>query len=334
MDQRCEHCNALHFADEKIKGGFNSCCHRGHVRLERMEYPHFLRELMSNTAHPHFHNFYENSRSYNAALSFASMGAQITERAGKGPYCFTANGQVYHRTSHLLPPEGVQPKYAQLYVLDSAQATEHRMRLPPNQNCLPEVMTEIDAFLRVNNLYATTYRMMFEIERDEVDIARRENRPLPNISLVLRRDRRSRRFDLLAPTANEIGMIFTTVDGEPPFDRDLKVYARDPGEQPLLKLKIRSPHLDPMVYAILFPFGEPGWQPGMRGFLNTERKVSMLQYKSYLTAVRDYFNPVMRAGKLTQQWIVDSYLQVEANDLNYIRTHQQDLKVYFCLFIY
>ncbi|GBM09383.1 Retrovirus-related Pol polyprotein from transposon 412 [Araneus ventricosus] len=31
-------------------------------------------------------------------------------------------------------------------------------------------------------------------------------------------------------------------------------------------------------------------------------------------------------GNLTQQWIVDSYLQVEANHLNFIRTHQQQLQ--------
>ncbi|GBM13515.1 hypothetical protein AVEN_82786-1 [Araneus ventricosus] len=52
----------------------------------------------------------------------------------------------------------------------------------------------------------------------------------------------------------------------------------------------------------------------------------MLQYKSALTAVIDDFNPIISAGKITQQWIVDSYLQVEANNLNFIRTHQQQLR--------
>ncbi|GBN97595.1 hypothetical protein AVEN_21528-1 [Araneus ventricosus] len=52
----------------------------------------------------------------------------------------------------------------------------------------------------------------------------------------------------------------------------------------------------------------------------------MLQYKSALTAVIDDFNPIISAGKLTQKWIVDSYLQVEANSLNFIRAHQQELR--------
>src|SRR5258705_12086649 len=52
----------------------------------------------------------------------------------------------------------------------------------------------------------------------------------------------------------------------------------------------------------------------------------MMQYKAAQTAIRDYFNPIMSAGKLTQQWLVDSYLQVEANNLNYIRQNQQRLR--------
>lgn len=52
----------------------------------------------------------------------------------------------------------------------------------------------------------------------------------------------------------------------------------------------------------------------------------MLQYKVAQTAIRDRFNPIISAGKLTQQWIVDSYLQVEANNLNFVRCKQNKLR--------
>lgn len=52
----------------------------------------------------------------------------------------------------------------------------------------------------------------------------------------------------------------------------------------------------------------------------------MLQFKAALTAICAEFNPIMNIGKLTQQWLVDSYLQVEANNLNYNRQHQQQLR--------
>ncbi|GBN05230.1 hypothetical protein AVEN_135336-1 [Araneus ventricosus] len=88
-----------------------------------------------------------------------------------------------------------------------------------------------------------------------------------------------------------------------------------------------------MAYPILFPYGEPGLQLNWRcesyqGAQGNQSRVivTMLQYKSALTAVRNDFNPIIRAGKLTQQWIIDSYLQVEAYNLNFIRTHQQQLR--------
>lgn len=52
----------------------------------------------------------------------------------------------------------------------------------------------------------------------------------------------------------------------------------------------------------------------------------MLQYKATLTAIHDYLNPIISIGKLTQQWIVDSYLQGEANNLNFIKMNQKQLR--------
>lgn len=89
-----------------------------------------------------------------------------------------------------------------------------------------------------------------------------------------------------------------------------------------------------MSYPLLYPFGEAGWQPGWKcetypgAQVNQTRKnVTKLQYVASQIAIRDEFNPRLSAGRLTQQWIVDSYLQVEANNLNYIRQHQQQLRV-------
>ena len=55
-------------------------------------------------------------------------------------------------------------------------------------------------------------------------------------------------------------------------------------------------------------------------------KINMLQFKIAQTAVQNYFN-LISAGKLTQQWIVVSYLRVETNDLNFTRQHQIKLRV-------
>ncbi|GBM97192.1 hypothetical protein AVEN_153497-1 [Araneus ventricosus] len=125
------------------------------------------------------------------------------------------------------------------------------------------------------------------------------------------------------------------LDGEPPFERDFRVYPLNPEipQQPFININILSPNLDTMAYPILFPYGETGWQPNWRcesyqGAQGNQSRVNvtMLQYKSALTAVRDDFNPLISAGKLMQQWSIYSYLKVEENNLNFIRTHQQQLQ--------
>ncbi|GKG12040.1 hypothetical protein Tco_0346277, partial [Tanacetum coccineum] len=52
---------------------------------------------------------------------FTSFGAKIDHSINKGraPYTFRINGQNYHRMGTLLPQEGIQPKFSQLYFFDT-----------------------------------------------------------------------------------------------------------------------------------------------------------------------------------------------------------------------
>ena len=104
-------------------------------------------------------------------------------------------------------------------------------------------------------------------------------------------------------------MVFVDSNGEPLFKRDIRAYPLNPNnrDQSFININILSPNLDPVCYPDLFPFGEPGWQPNWicETYDGAERNrtrinVSMLQYKTALLAIRNYFNPVISAGKLTQ----------------------------------
>nr|GFA76338.1 hypothetical protein CTI12_AA123990 [Tanacetum cinerariifolium] len=46
---------------------------------------------------------------------------------GKGVYTFRINGQSYHRIGSLLPKEGIQPKYAQLWFFDMGNEVRNHM---------------------------------------------------------------------------------------------------------------------------------------------------------------------------------------------------------------
>ncbi|CAN0055436.1 unnamed protein product, partial [Heterosigma akashiwo] len=57
-----------------------------------------------------------------------------------------------------------------------------------------------------------------------------------------------------------------------------------------------------------------------------KERLSLRKYYQYITALRMGFNAIHRAAKLTQQFFIDAYLKAEANELNYIRTHQQEIR--------
>ena len=132
MNVICTKCQAKHFAGEKPSDGlFNNCCHKGKVTPAiRREFPPYLMSLLSNPADPHYSHFKDKIRNYNASLSFASMGAKIVQPNGRGPYTFRVHGQIYHRTSHMHPNDDQDRQFAQLYVIDSEQATDIRSRNP------------------------------------------------------------------------------------------------------------------------------------------------------------------------------------------------------------
>jgi hypothetical protein len=340
----CKFCGAKHFVGEKPPDGkFTSCCRKGKVALSKpldiygneLIYPSFLRDLMSNPANVHHKNFRQNIRSYNSAVSFASMGAKVINFSGRGPYVFKVHGQICHQTSHLQPIDGNTPKFAQLYVLDSTQATKFRVSHPANEQCLTCILDDIDRFFRQNNRLCHTYHMLREIEAQALEEAQQAAKDIPIVNLVFRRDRQSDKRRYNEPTHNEIAMVFVNDDGEPPFERDLRIYPHNPRnrKQQFVNINILSPNLDPMCYPLFFPFGEPGWQPNWtcdayEGVQKNKIRinVTMLQYKAALLAIRGDFNPILSGGKLTQQYIVDSYLQVEANNLNFIRTRQNKLR--------
>ena len=63
---------------------------------------------------------------------------------------------------------------------------------------------------------------------------------------------------------------------------------------------------DPLLYVLMFPYGDKGWE------LNSP--CTCLQYYCYRLMVRSQntFNIVHRMGRLFQQYIVDMYSKIEA----------------------
>ena len=96
---------------------------RGQVKLSILQQPPELLSDLLEDRHKKSRSFIENLRAYNLMFSFTSMGGKIDKEVnkGRGPYCFKMGGQNFHKIGSLLPDEGKEPKFAQLYIYD----TEH-----------------------------------------------------------------------------------------------------------------------------------------------------------------------------------------------------------------
>ena len=122
------------------------------IRGNKLEYPEFLRLMLSDNTHSKYTHFCENIRSYNSALSFTSLRAKITDCQGRGPYVLKVHGQTYHETSHIRPSYNKVPQFAQLYVLDSTQATDVRQAHAANVTCEREILDKIDRVFLLNTI--------------------------------------------------------------------------------------------------------------------------------------------------------------------------------------
>lgn len=281
------------------------------------EVPEILIDLLCSDS-SEAKNFRRHIRSYNAALAFASMGAEMKLPPGSGPFAFRIHGQIYHRVSPLYSNENNKPGYGQLYIYDSSEANAFRMR--SNEGCLPTLMGKLDELLRRINPFAESYLQMHQLIRSN---------KAANVKLIFmeRPDLDLRRYN--APTSKtEVAAIFVGDDGEPPANRDICIY---PKADNCTNISPTNQCCDPMVYPLLFPRGENGWYDGMEHVEDRRSakrvRVTQLQFYAYKLSIRSGFSILHSSGKLFQQYIVDAYVKTEGSRLNYIRMNQKNLRV-------
>lgn len=324
MNIECVHCHSLNFEVERSEDGtFRFCCRKGTVLLEQNQttaFPPYLQELFANPEHPQYHEFHENIRSYNSVLAFASMGNKVDEILSHEPSVFRSQGQIYHRT---LPRLRTLRHYDELYVIDMALANQ--VEIPPSEFDLFDIniWQNLRSIIHQHSVYAADYRMLYDVESDEQ--TRTAQMSVVHSSLT--------HPVVAAPFVNEIMMVFRAGNGESLFERDFRIYQHIITKQQPVKVNIKSPHLDPMQYVLFYPNGEPGWQPKLNITLDNKppgrhrKQISLLQWKAAQMSVRassGRFNPILYGGKLFQQWAIDSYLQVEANNNGYLEVFRID----------
>ena len=139
-DYTCKHCNAIFWYQERIKSDsscrqnritYNSCCKGGKIKIPRpCDRPEPLASLARFNGGPTSNKFMRNIHKYNCLFAFTSMGANIDRSVndGRDPPVFKIHGQVHHHIVSLLPCDGSPPKFLQLYIYDTSNDVQNRIR--------------------------------------------------------------------------------------------------------------------------------------------------------------------------------------------------------------
>jgi hypothetical protein len=110
---------------------FQLCCGNGKVQLPLLRQPPpVLQHLLFDHQSEDTKNFQQNTRMYNSMFSFSSPGMKFDDNftKGRGPPTMRIQGQTCHRIGSMLPPDGELPKYAQLYIYDTENEIQNRIK--------------------------------------------------------------------------------------------------------------------------------------------------------------------------------------------------------------
>ena len=106
-------------------------------------------------------NFREHIRTYNNVLSFCSLGVEIDESVTgqRGVYTFRIKGALCHKIGSLLPAEGEQPKFAQIYIADSDPSQQIQQRLQHGgDNIVESILRDLQTMMHRDNPYYAIYK--------------------------------------------------------------------------------------------------------------------------------------------------------------------------------
>ncbi|XP_035837612.1 uncharacterized protein LOC110893035 [Helianthus annuus] len=307
---------------------FSSCCQDGKVLLARLlDPPEPLRSLLDYND-PSTLRFREHIRVYNSMFCFTSFGGKIDHaiNSGRSLYTFRISGQNYHRIGSLLPVEGEQPRYAQLYFYDTQNEVKNRITALFGQThchdtCDEAIVASLIRMLDTHSPLANAFRMA----RDWCTQNERNNCQLRLLGQIINNPQYNR------PNVSEVAVLITNDFGDNTEPRDVIVSTKHGALQRISELHQLYMALQ---YLLLFPYGETGFHERIHYHDNTGHRatkrqcVTMREYYCYRIHYRNTEGTtLLRGGRLFQQYLVDSYAAIEEQRLRWMRNNQNELRV-------
>jgi hypothetical protein len=183
------------------------------------------------------------------------MGAHIDTSVNdeRGPPLFKICGQVHHRIGSLLPSDGSAPQFLQLYIYDTGNEIQNRLRcLDPNKEPVetldPTIVKDLIKMLDLHNPFSKKFRMA----RDW--LADYENEDFI-IRIIGAREGDPAQYNL--PTTDELSMLIVGDFSLDTFKRDIIIEKHN---RYLKHISSLHPAYMALQYPLLFPYGERGFQ--------------------------------------------------------------------------
>ena len=150
-----------------------------------------------------------------------------------------------------------------------------------------------------------------------------ENPPSAEFNIVIDPNRRPSgvhqgRVNL--PAASEVAVIFA---GEPEHKRDIVIKTRGGALRRISELHWSY---DALQYPLLFPLGDDGYHVDIK-HISGSKTVSCMHFYAHRLMVRGGVSHLHQCRDLFQQYLVDMFVKMESERLNYIRFHQKELRV-------
>ncbi|OAV95193.1 hypothetical protein PTTG_26736 [Puccinia triticina 1-1 BBBD Race 1] len=336
-DRACVSCGALHWTEEasvadrpKSSISFSSCCQKDKVTIPAFDktakhYPSELRKLLEKS-HPTARNFQRLIRMYNNAVSFTLLRAKVDHsvQGPKGVTVFRMHGGLAHLISSIEPIEVNNPGYAQIYVVGDGGTNEAELRIAKAQGkagitgkgaeMMPKTVATILQVLYRINPYAKFFKSAREVlSENTARTFKLQGVPLPGSD--------PKRYN--KPTVDEIAVV---VEGEGDIIKERQILLHRKNGILQMISNMHSSYF-PLWYPLFFPRGEQQWDSLYQAWTRGGRKVGSLEWYAYLLFQRvGRFSPILAGRSLLQELIVDMYVCVERQRLQYISSNQERMK--------
>ena len=248
MNLECPKCSALKWKGESA----TTCCNDGKVVLEKFpDPPIYLKKLWKDKT-TQAKIFRENARSFNNALALSSL--VVTNRKFSDGFTPSVvfEGKVSQMYGPLIPKDGEQPRFAQIYIHDPA--TQHTIRV--NNMHLPESTTRKQTQI-ISGVMKHLQNLMMEVNpfvKDFLQICEIPDEDIMEGKLVISCGARPdgahvRRYN----TQQSLSEVSILTNSEP---GDLVLRKRGGGLQYVNDI---HPSAQPFHFTLLFPYGTKGY---------------------------------------------------------------------------